>query len=359
MNGVPETLAALRQSWPMPSRPRPITIIGCGGIVRDGHLPAYRKMDLPVAGIFDVNPETANALARDFGVSVVHSTLDEAIAACGTEGVFDLALPPAVLLETVRRLPEGATALMQKPLGPTGAAAREIVAALDERNITAATNFQLRFTPSMLAIEDAVRKGLFGEVVDVDVHLAVYMPWELWSFIPRMHAVELPLHSIHYLDWIRGLLGEPASIYAKAVKHPRYPDLADARSSIILDYEDRVRCALSLNHTYNYGPHHVEATIRVEGTKGAAHLTVGYLIDYVRPVPERLEICHAGQDWAELPLTGERVPDSFAYVMANLQRFAVGEDARLITDVHDSMRTMFLVDAGLQSSRQGGVIPEN
>ncbi|WP_417427023.1 Gfo/Idh/MocA family protein [Hoeflea sp.] len=359
MTQFSDELAALRQSWPMPSQPRPITIIGCGGIVRDGHLPAYRKTDLPVAGVFDVNRDVAEALARDFSVPVVHDALDGALAACGTTGVFDLALPPAILLDTVKRLPKGATALLQKPLGPDGDAAREIVAALKARDITAATNFQLRFTPSMLAIEDAVRKGLFGEVVDVDVHLAVYMPWELWSFIPHMKAVEMPLHSIHYLDWIRGLLGEPDSIFAKAVKHPRYPGLADARSSIILDYGDRVRCALSLNHTYNFGPEHIDATIRVEGTKGAAHLTVGYLIDYVQPVPERLEIVTEGNSWTHLPLTGERMPDSFAYVMANLQRFAAGEDDCLVTDVADSMRTMLLVDAGLESSRKGGVRPKS
>lgn len=358
MNRFSDQLAALRQSWPMPSHPRPITILGCGGIVRDGHLPAYRKMGLPVAGVFDVNRDVANALARDFAVPVMHDTLDDALAACGTTGVFDLALPPAVLLDSVKKLPKGSTALMQKPLGPNGDAAREIVAALDARNIIAATNFQLRFTPSMLAIEDAVRQGLLGDVVDIDVHLTVYMPWELWSFIPHMDAVEMPLHSIHYLDWIRGLLGEPDSIYAKSVKHPRYPDLADARSSIILDYGDRVRCALSLNHTYNYGPEHIDATIRVEGTKGAAHLTVGYLIDYVHPTPEQLQITTTGNTWTDLPLTGERVPDSFAYVMANLQRFAAGEDDHLTTDVHDSMRTMFLVDAGLESSRKGGVKPQ-
>lgn len=359
MTHFSDQLAALRQSWPMPTQPRPITILGCGGIVRDGHLPAYRKMGLPVAGVFDVNRDTAAALARDFSVPVVHDTLDAALEACGTTGVFDLALPPAVLLDTVKRLPEGCTALMQKPLGPDGDAARAIVAELDARGIIAATNFQLRFTPSMMAIEDAVAQGMFGDVVDVDVHLAVYMPWELWSFIPHLKAVELPLHSIHYLDWIRGLLGAPDSIYAKAVKHPRYPDQADARSSIILDYGDQVRCALSLNHTYNYGPDHIEATIRVEGTKGAAHLTVGYLLDYVRPVPERLEITTLGNVWTDLPLTGERMPDSFAYVMANLQRFAAGEDDRLITDVHDSMHTMFLVDAGLESSRRGGVKPKS
>ena len=358
VNAISDTLAGLRQAWPMPSRPRPITIIGCGGIVRDAHLPAYRKMGLPVAGVFDVNLEAARQLARDFEVPLVHASLDEAIAACGNEGVFDLALPPEAVLETVRRLPEGATVLIQKPLGPDGATARRIVAELDARGIVAATNFQLRFTPSMLAIGDAIDKGLFGEVVDVDVHLSVYMPWELWSFIPKLEAVEIPLHSIHYLDWIRGLVGEPRSIYAKSVKHPRYGNQADARSSIILDYGERVRCCLSLNHTYGHGPRHTDATIRVEGMKGAAHVTVGYLLDYLRPQPERLEICHGEQPWTVLPLAGERVPDSFAYVMANLQRFVAGEDTRLVTDVHDALKTMLLVDAGLASSRLGGVVPE-
>ena len=357
-SGTAASIAGLQQTWPMPSKPRPITILGAGGIVRDGHLPAYRKMGLPVAGVFDVNVDVARKLARDFDVPIVFETLDQALAATGTSGVFDLALPPAAILSTVERLPEGSVALIQKPLGPNGATARRIVDVLDARRVTAATNFQLRFTPSMLAIRDAARKGLLGEIVDVEVRLAVYMPWELWSFIPHLDAVEIPLHSIHYLDWIRSLIGEPDSVYAKAVKHPRYANQADARSSIILDYGDRVRCALSLNHTYDFGPDHVEATIRVEGTEGAAHLTVGYLIDYIRPVPEKLEITTKSGIWTDLSLQGERVPDAFGFVMANLQRFVAGEDAALDTDVHDSIRTMALVDAALKSSRMGGVVPD-
>jgi len=355
---LPAAFAHLQQTWPMPRRPRPITIIGAGGIVRDGHLPAYRKLGFPVAGIFDVNGETARSLASDFGVEV-YPTLDEAIAGCDPDGVFDLALPPAAVLETVELLPAKSAALIQKPLGPDLPTARRIVAALDQRSITAATNFQLRFTPSMLAIRDAARKGLLGEVVEVEVRLAVYMPWELWSFMPQLDAVEIPLHSIHYLDWIRSLLGEPESVYAKAVKHPRYPTLADARSSIIVDYGDRVRCALSLNHTYSYGPEHTEATIRVEGTEGCAHLNVGYLADYKKPVPETLEMTIAGVPWTKVPLVGgERVPEAFGFVMANLQRFVSGEDDVLDTDVHDSIKTMALVDAALKSSRLGGVVPE-
>ena len=125
------SISGLQQTWPMPSNPRPITILGAGGIVRDGHLPAYRKMGLPVAGVFDVNVDVARKLAADFDVPVVHETLDDALAVCGTSGVFDLALPPAAILSTVEKLPQGSVALIQKPLGPEGATARRIVDALE------------------------------------------------------------------------------------------------------------------------------------------------------------------------------------------------------------------------------------
>ena len=348
----------LAQTWKLPSRPRPITIIGAGGIVHDAHLPAYRKAGLPVAGLYDIDIAKARALAAEFGIPTVHESLRQAIDAHTADTIFDLALPPDAILGTVQQLPAGSVALIQKPLGTGLANAREIVRAIDSRGITAATNFQLRFTPSMLAIRDAVRRGLFGDVVDVEIHLAVYMPWELWSFMPRLDAIEIPLHSIHYLDWIRSILGEPRSVHAKTVPHPRYPNLKDARSSIILDYAPVTRCCLSLNHTYNYGPRHVTATLRVEGTRGCARLELGYLIDYLKPLPEKLDVIVEGGEWTEVPLRGERVPDAFGMVMSNLQRFASGEDATLETDVHDSLRTMALVDACLLSSRVGGVVPE-
>ena len=43
------------QDWPAPSRPKPIVIIGAGGIVRDAHLPAYAKASLNVCGVTDLD----------------------------------------------------------------------------------------------------------------------------------------------------------------------------------------------------------------------------------------------------------------------------------------------------------------
>lgn len=58
----------------------------------------------------------------------------------------------------------------------------------------------------------------------------------------------------------------------------------------------------------------------------------------------------SGRGW-QLPLRGSWFPDAFANRMANLQRFASGEDDLLIGSVDDGWQTMALVEAAYQSSR--------
>src|SRR5436309_6838759 len=105
----------LTQAWPRPSLPRPIVIIGAGGIVRTAHLPAYRRLDLAVAGIFDIRPDVARATAAAFDISTVFDSLDTAVSVRGA--VFDVAVPAGQLLGILERLPAGTGVLMQKPMG--------------------------------------------------------------------------------------------------------------------------------------------------------------------------------------------------------------------------------------------------
>src|SRR5580704_8360273 len=68
----------LTQRWALPSAPRPIVVIGAGSIVRDAHLPVYRRLNFPLAGIFDVNQAAARERADAFGIPRVFNSLEEA-----------------------------------------------------------------------------------------------------------------------------------------------------------------------------------------------------------------------------------------------------------------------------------------
>ena len=333
------SLPDLQQAWPLPTRPRQIVLIGAGGIVQDAHLPAYRRAGFAVLGVHDIDAGRAAALAQRWGIGTFASLAE----AAAQDAVFDLATPPGAHLDVLRALPEGATVLIQKPMGRDLAQASAILDLCRARRLTAAVNFQLRFSSMMLAVQDAVARGLLGEIVDVEVHLNLRTPWAMFPFVAHEQRLELSLHSIHYLDVLRALLGNPSGVAARTMGHPRHA-LAQTRTAAILDTRPGVRCVLSINHDHDFGRQFQDAAFRIEGTTGVAHVKLGLLLDYPRGEPDELCIT-AGEGWEQVTLRAGWFPDAFIGTMANLQRFAAGEDATLVTAVADAWHTMALVEA--------------
>jgi predicted dehydrogenase len=343
--------AGLSQSWPRPTAPRPIVVIGAGGIVRDAHLPIYARLGFPVAGIFDVNPEASRERAATFGIPRVFDSIEEAVAAPGA--IFDVAIPPDQIVRVLERMPAGAAVLIQKPMGRDLADAERIRRVCRERRLVAAVNFQLRFAPNMLALRDAIARGALGEVIDVEVRLNLHTPWNYWPFLKGVPRLEILMHSIHYLDLIRSLIGEPRGVYCRGARHPELADYPDVRTSIILDYGDMIRCSLTMNHAHRFGARHAMSQFKVEGTRGAAVAKMGVNLNYPHGEPDSLEIAAGGHSWSRVPLRGSWFIEAFEGPMSNLQRFVAGEDATLVSGVEDAFRTMAVVEACYESSARG------
>jgi predicted dehydrogenase len=337
----------LRQAWPLPTSPRPIAIVGAGAIVRTAHLPAYARLRFPVAGVFDVCLETAAATARRFGELQVWPALANALA---TEGaVFDVAVPGREIAGVLEQLPHGAAVLIQKPMGETLDEARRILATCRERRLVAAINFQLRFSPNVIALGELLARNRLGDLRDIEVRVVDRQPWEQWPFLKGATRLEVLYHSIHYLDALRWIAGEPAGVMCRALRHPELREFSDTRSTIVLDYGDRVRCSLVLNHTHDLDATHRASMIKVEGTRGAALLTLGVNLDYPAGPPDRMEVWLDGS-WQSVALRGSWFTEAFEGPMSNLQRFVAGEDTALVSPVDDAIKTMALVEACYTSS---------
>jgi predicted dehydrogenase len=349
---LPSSIRDLRQSWPRPSAPRPIVVIGAGSIVRDAHLPVYKRLGFPVAGIFDVNSKVSAERAAAFAIPRVFESLDEAVST--RDVIYDVAIPPQNIASVLERLPAGAAALIQKPMGRDLADARRIVAICRERRLRAAVNFQLRFAPNMIAVKDALERGVFGALLDVEVRINLHTPWNYWAFLKGVPRLEVLMHSIHYLDLIRSLIGEPRGVYCKGVRHPAMPDYSDTRTSIVLDYGDTIRCSLTMNHAHTFGGRYAMSQLKIEGTRGAAIAKMGVNLNYPAGEPDTLEIASDdGKGWSEIALRGSWFLEAFEGPMSNLQRFAAGEDSKLVSGVDDALRTMAVVEACYESSAHG------
>lgn len=340
-----------------PERPAPIVIIGAGGIVKDAHLPAYRKAGFQVTAIYDKNVGKAEALASEYGISRVCRSLSEAVERAGSEAVFDVAVPASVILNVLPELPDGAGVLIQKPMGENIEEARRIRDLCHRKRLKAAINFQLRYAPLALAARGLIEQGLLGTIYAMDFRVTVYTPWHLWTFLEGIPRVEILYHSIHYLDLIRSFLGNPKGVYAKTVRHPKASRLAATRSNIILDYCDSVMAAVSANHHHEYGPRHQESYVKWEGAQGAIKAQLGVNLNYPEGLPDSLEYCLLEEgkpaEWQSVELKGKWFPDAFIGTMASVMRFVEGSAGKLPTSVDDAFQTMALVEAAYRSSESG------
>lgn len=336
----------LCQTLPLPKTSLPVVIFGAGSIVKDAHLPAYRRLGFSVAGIYDPDQAKAAALAAEHGTTALAGMAEA--TEHGTGAVYDIAVPPEAIPEILAALPEGATVIIQKPMGSDLAAADAILRVVRARRLKAAVNFQLRFAPAFLALKDAIARGMLGDVVDVDGLLAVDTPWHLFAFLAKLPRVEILLHSIHYLDAIRDILGNPSGVHARTMGHPS-STVSNTRSSLMLDYGPQVRCNLSINHNHSFGRKFQACEFRICGTKGAAYLKLGVNLDYPRGEPDELWL-NTGAGWEQVPLSGNWFIEAFLGRFTQVMRFATGEDATLEGSAEDAWHTMALVEAAYESA---------
>ena len=353
-------LNAVRQSGLQPaSQPRPIVVIGAGGIARDAHLPAYRKASLPVAAVVDADHSRASSLARDFSIPYAAGSIEEAIGRTPGDKVFDVAVPAPALLKVLPLLPDGAAVLIQKPMGETLGEAHQIVDLCHRKGLIAAVNFQLRWAPVMLGARRITEAGLLGQLHDIEVQVSVHMPWQLWSFLSTAPRLEILYHSIHYIDLVRSWLGNPCGVYAKTVRSPRTADLAPTKTILTMDYGDWMRVHISTNHSHDFSSQMQRSYVQWEGTIGAMRAVMGVNLDYPRGKPDSLSYIRQAKNadggWRTLPTEGNWFPDAFIGSMTSLQRYVTGESNTLPTRVEDALDTMRVVEAAYLSSEQGGV----
>ena len=347
-------LAVAGSGPPRPKSPRPIVILGAGGIVRTAHLPAYAKAGFPVIALADTASGRAAELATERGVERSFESVAEAVRFAPADAVFDVAVPASQILAVLPLLPKGAAVLIQKPMGETLKEARSIRELCRQKDLTAAVNFQLRYAPNNLAAVALAKAGLLGELHDIEVQVRTYMPWQLWTFLATAPRVEILYHSIHYLDLILSWLGNPLGVYAKTVRNPQCVGLAATKTSMVLDYGDWKRVFVVTNHGHDFGAETQCSFVQWEGTGGAIRMQMGVILNYPEGRPDTLAYAVRGSSagWQTVPVSGNWFPDAFMGSMGALQAYVEGSVTELPIGFESAYETMALVEAAYRSSEQ-------
>jgi predicted dehydrogenase len=338
----------------------PIYIIGAGGIVNSAHLPAYKIAGFNVQGIYDIDNAKAIATAANFNVPHIFTSVAAMITHAPANAVYDVAVPGSETITLLNQLPIGATVLLQKPMGENYAEAKQILQITRDKKMLVGINFQLRYAPYILAVKQLINKNALGQLNDIEINVNVYTPWHIWDFLQSAPRVEILYHSIHYIDLVRHLLGNPQSVYAKTTRHPAMPLLASVRSNVIMDYGDMIRANILTNHCHNYGIPKQQSYIKIEGSKGAVLINFGALINYPRGAADSFEyiLLEPGKEaqWQQMQIEGSWFPHAFMGSMNEMLLAAAGKIAQPDNSVEDCIYTMACVEAAYKSSEGGGTL---
>lgn len=335
-----------------PRRDYGIGIVGCGGIVNYAHLVAYRNNGLNVVACYDVNSDAARKTAQAHGIPKVYDALDDLLADPAV-AIVDIAVQPwhqRAIAE--RALAAGKHLLCQKPLSDTFDDARAIVEAGKRAGRKVAVNQQMRWDAGIAAARDLIAKGYIGQPTDAQIQVSTNTPWHLWPWLATSPRLEVMYHSIHYLDAMRFLFGDPEWVTSRHAKYPKQGARAETKTITVLDYPDGLQALVAVNH-HDESPDGY-AIFRFLGTEGIIKGTIGLMYDYPRGRPDTFEVHrHADgpEDWQVIQLEGMWIPDAFIGPMASLME-AIQTGSAPMTDAEDNLNTLRVVEAAYRSAAE-------
>jgi len=331
-----------------------IGCVGAGFIMKDIHLVAYAEAGFDVVAIASRTPEHAGAAAEERGVGTVYDMWEELLDDERIE-IVDIAFPPdqqlGIVREAVKR-PHVKGILAQKPVAFTLDEAVEMVRICDEAGTKLGVNHNMRYDQSMRALRTLLERGELGEPVVAEIVMNARPHWQ--EFIKPYGRIALLNMSIHHLDVMRFLFGDPARILASVRPDPSHDfPHEDGMAFWILEYAGGLR-AVSIDNCYTWADHRIEW--RVEGTEGIAKGTIGWP-DYPAGSASTIEWTTRAMDgaWAR-PRWEERwFPQAFKGTMGQLMR-AIQDDAEPTISGRTTIGTMALVEAAYRSAAEGRAI---
>lgn len=344
---VPFLVPAYQPRFPTGTR-LPVAILGCGNIALNGHLPAYEKYGVEVAGVWSLDPATSAEAVRRFPrIGRVYGSAEELLADEDV-AVVDIATPTEGRVEWIARaVAAGKHVLAQKPLALDLAALAPVLDRAAQTGVTVAVNQNGRWAPPWRLASLLVQDGAIGEVVAVThLHDKPLPPIAGTAFDDVEHMLVVD-YLMHWIDitrcWLAGK--EVDWVRARDARVPGQP--AEAKNpwsaSVEVQCSDGARASLTvLGDVRTRRP---SCPFWIHGTEGTIRGSVLLGSD-------RLEL-ERGDTATTFALDGQWFVDGFAGTMGELM-CAVVEGRSPDNSADHNLASLELMLAARTSARQGG-----
>lgn len=337
---------------------RGIGLVGAGGIVNYAHLPAYKKAGFKVVAIHDQNRDKSERTAKEHGIGRLCATVDELLRQADVE-VVDVAVYPAEQGAIVERATAaGKHLLCQKPLADEYARAVRSVEMAERGNVKLAVNQQMRWDAGIRCARLLMDDGWLGTPTYACIQVHCKTDWSLWPWIYQGKYVEIMFHSIHYIDSLRFLFGDPTFVFTSGSRAPGETTQAETKTLTTWEYASGLQVLIDVCHTtWQDDPY---AIFRFEGTEGVIKGTIGLMYNYPTGRPDTLKFMSKRNPgyWFSARLDSMWIPDAFVGPMASLM-CSIEDGSEPETSGRDNLRTLQVVFAEYRSiAEKRAVRPE-
>ena len=333
----------------------PIGVVGCGGIMRGAHLPAYRGFGYRVVATCNVVEENARLAAAQFGnpstgrlmpraTSRVDDLLDDPEIK-----VIDLAVHASQRVPLVERIAAaGKHILSQKPFALAYADAAHMVEVCRRAGVTLMVNQQARWAPAHRALKRVIDSGVLGHVYSVLHVLRSFqdVPGSWYVQLPHFNIVD---HGIHYLDLSRHFTGlTPLRVKATTTRMPGQVAVTPMIYSILCEYDPgaELMATLHFNNIVQVRQSLGRHEWLIDGTLGSAVCSQTEL---------RIATVDDPYDNRVVALQGAWFPEAFGGSMGELLT-ALAERRPPLTSGEDNLSSIKIAYAAVQSSEAGEAV---
>ena len=324
-----------------------IGIVGCGGIARAAHLPAYRDFGYNVTGCCDINPDAVRSVQEQFGIPFGTTRVEELVHRDDVD-IIDLAVHASVRREVMEQVTQaGKPVLSQKPFAMSWDDAAAMVEMCRRRGVKLMVNQQARWAPAHRAIKVLLERGVLGHVYSV-VHFQRSFQDTPGSWFVALENFNIVDHGIHYIDLTRYFTGRtPLRVKASATKIPGQAAVSPMTHTILLEYEPDAMVT-GMSHFNNIvqtrALHRGEWFI--DGTEGSLQGSQSELVVSFRKTPEQKQV---------FAIQGRWFSDAFGGSMGELMR-AVLEEREPMTSGRDNLESIKIALAAVESAASGRTV---
>ncbi|HDJ89651.1 MAG TPA: Gfo/Idh/MocA family oxidoreductase [Thermoprotei archaeon] len=196
-----------------------VLVVGTGMVVSKHHIPALKNIEeIELVGIVSRSEKRAKFMASQYGFKKYFTDLDKALSDKDVDAVLIGTPTYEHKVHVLKALEYDKHVIVEKPIALKISDGYEMYNVARKKSLKFMVAHVVRFWPGYVEINRLVKNGVLGEpIIGRSYRYSEYPSWsyKLWhKYIDKSGGVMIDL-AIHDIDYLRWVIGEVKSVYAR------------------------------------------------------------------------------------------------------------------------------------------------